>query len=91
MNLFPIWNHLGGLYTETGKFDQAVNIYKEYIKEKEKPGGEFFMPDVISGYAKIFFKRNEFEKAAKLLGFTELFSKQSKRKTINNERMKDFS
>ena len=83
MNLFPIWNHLGGLYTETGKFDQAVNIYKEYIKEKEKPGGEFFMPDVISGYAKIFFKRNEFEKAAKLLGFTELFSKQSKRKTIN--------
>lgn len=83
MNLFPIRIHLGGLYAETEKYDQAVNIYKEYISEREKPGGEFFMPDVITGFTKIYFERKEYERTAKLLGFLESFSKQGKRKSIN--------
>jgi predicted ATPase/class 3 adenylate cyclase len=83
MNLFPIWNHLGGLYTETEKYVQAVKIYNEYIQERDKPGGEFFMPDVISGFVKIYFKRNDYGNAAKLTGFLEPFLKQAKRKPIN--------
>lgn len=83
MNFFPIWVHLGGLYIETEKYDEAVNIYKKYILEREKPGGEFFMPDVISGFAKLYYKKNDFEKAARILGFIDYFSKQSKRKILN--------
>ncbi|HMS63879.1 MAG TPA: tetratricopeptide repeat protein, partial [Ignavibacteria bacterium] len=95
MNLFPIRIHLGGLYMETSRYNKAVNILKEYINEKEKPGGDFFMNDVIAGFGKIFFQRNEFIECLKLFGFLESLIKDGKYKPRNknlllneNERIK---
>lgn len=83
MNLFPIRIHLGGLYTETEKYDQAMQIYKEYISERDKPGGEFFMKDIIAGFAKIFLKRKNYAQALKLFGFSESLLKDGKLKYLN--------
>ena len=41
------------------------------------------MPDVITGFIKIYFERKEYERTAKLQGFIESFSKQGKRKPKN--------
>ena len=83
MNLFPIRVHLGGLYTETGRFDKAVTIYKEYISEKEKPGGDFFMGDIIAGFRKIYFMRNQYAESIKLSGFLDTLSKDGKHRSLN--------
>jgi predicted ATPase/class 3 adenylate cyclase len=82
MNLFPIRVHLGGLYSETEQFDKAIQIYKEYISEREKPGGHFFMTDVISGFGRIHLKRKEYAQVVKLFGFIDTFSKDGKHKSI---------
>ncbi|MBS1517862.1 MAG: hypothetical protein JSS91_07230 [Bacteroidetes bacterium] len=83
MNLFPIRIHLGVLYTETERYEQAVEIYREYLSEREKPGGEFFMIDLIAGFGRICFKKNEFESAIRLFGFLESLSKDVKYKAIS--------
>jgi len=83
MNLFPIRIHLGRLYTETGNFPSAINIYKEYLNEREKPGGEFFMNDVIAGFGRIFYERKKYIEAVKLFGLIESLSKGGKIKPLN--------
>ena len=83
MNMFPIRLNLGYLYTETEKYQSAINIYKEYINEKEKPGAEFFMKDLLAGFARIFFKRNEFSKSVKYFGFLESISNDAKYKALS--------
>ena len=83
MNLFPIRIHLGRLYTETGNFPSAINIYKEYLNERDKPGGEFFMNDVIAGFGRIFYERKKYIEAVKLFGLIESLSKGGKIKPLN--------
>jgi len=82
MNLFPIRIHLGFLYIETERYQQAIDIYSEYISEREKPGGEFFMLDLLAGFGRLYFKKNEFERSFKLFGFIEKLSKDDKYKAI---------
>ncbi len=94
MNLFPIRVHLGGLYTETERFDQAIEIYKEYLNEKEKPGAEYFMADVIAGFGKIYLKNKNYLNGLKLYGFSESLFKEGKQKYLNkgvilNQAVKD--
>lgn len=90
MNLFPIRIHLGRLYTETGNYDSAVKIYKEYLNDRDKPGGEFFMNDVIAGFGRIFFERNNYAYALRLFGLIETLSKGGKIKPLNkNLNLKD--
>ncbi|MBK8983602.1 MAG: hypothetical protein IPM38_15135 [Ignavibacteria bacterium] len=83
MNLFPIRIHLGVLYTETERFEEAIEIYREYINEIEKPGGEFFLIDLLAGFGRLYFKKNEFGNAIKIFGFIEMLSKDTKYKAIN--------
>ena len=83
MNLFPIRIHLGRLYTETENYTSAINIYKEYLNEREKPGGEFFMNDVIAGFGRIFYERKKYIEAVKLFGLIESLSKGGKIKPLN--------
>ena len=83
MNLFPIRIHLGRLYTETENFTSAINIYKEYLNERDKPGGEFFMNDVIAGFGRIFYERKKYIEAVKLFGLIESLSKGGKIKPLN--------
>jgi len=83
MNLFPIRVHMGVLYTETGKLIQAITVFTEYMKERKNPGGNFFINHVIAGFGRIFLKRNEYSKAARLFGFIENLSESIKNKLLN--------
>ncbi len=83
MNLFPIRIHLGVINTETGRYSEAEKIYKEYISEREKAGGEFYIKDVITGFARIFYKRDQYEDALKLYGFIDTLSKDKKYNSLH--------
>lgn len=91
MSLFPIWIHLGVLYIETKKYSLAIKIYKEYLNEREKPGGEFFLNNLIAGFGRIFYEREDYYNSLKLFGFLESNSKTDKFKPLNkNLELKDF-
>lgn len=83
MNLFPIMIHLGVLYTETNKIDEAIRTYKQYISERDKPGAEFFIHEVIAGFGRIYLKKNEYIHVTKLSGFIESYMKDGKHKPLN--------
>lgn len=83
MNLFPIRIHLGLMYVETGKFSEAITVFNEYLKEKDKPGAEFFMNNLIAGIGKICFKSNEYKDAVRLYGLIDFMSSNKKYKSVN--------
>lgn len=91
MNLFPLWIHLGVLYIETKKYSSAIKIFKEYLNEREKPGGDFFMNDLLAGFGRIFFEKEDYFNSLKLYGFLESISKTEKFKQLNkNLVLKEF-
>lgn len=90
MNLFPIRIHLGELYIQTKNFDSALKIYREYIHEREKAGGDFFINNLIAGVGRLLFERNELIPAIKLLGLIESLSAEGKYRPMNkNLSLKD--
>lgn len=82
MNLFPIRIDLGYLLIETGKINEAVDIYEEYMNERDKPGAEFFMNNLLAGIGRICFKNNDYIQAVKFYGLIEHLSSSSKYKSV---------
>lgn len=83
MNLFPIRIHLGELYIQTKNFDAAMKIYMEYINERHKAGGDFFINNLIAGVGRILFEKKDFIPALKLLGLIESLSAEGKYRPMN--------
>ena len=83
MNLFPIRNHLGELYIQTKNFNPAIEIYKEYLEERDKPGGDYFINNLITGMGRIFYERDDYMEAVPLFAYVETKSKTDKYKPIN--------
>lgn len=83
MNISPIRKNLGGLYVEKGQLIKAKVIYKEFLNEKDSPGSEFFINDVIADFGRIFLKSKQYEKATLLLGCIDTAWKSPKKKSIN--------
>lgn len=81
MNISPIRKNLGGLYVEKGQLIKAKVIYKEFLSDKDNPGSEFFINDVIAGFGRIFLKSKQFEQATLLLGCIDTAWQTPKKKS----------
>lgn len=59
-NLFPAMIYLGAeLSTEKNEYEKAISLYKEYLDTMKKSEGEYFLMDVFSGLARIYFKKDD--------------------------------
>ena len=83
MNISPIRKNLGGLYVEKGQLIKAKVVYKEFLNEKDSPGSEFFINDVIAGFGRIFLKSKQYEQATLMFGCIETAWQTPKKKSAN--------
>ncbi|HMQ69380.1 MAG TPA: adenylate/guanylate cyclase domain-containing protein [Ignavibacteria bacterium] len=83
MNISPIRKNLGGLYVEKGQLIKAKVIYKEFLNEKDNPGSEFFINDVIAGFGRIFLKSEQYEQATIMFGCIDTAWQTPKKKSAN--------
>lgn len=83
MNLSPIRNNLGGLYLDTGQMAKAKVIYKEYLNERNIPGSEFFLNDIIAGFGRVFLKSLDYENSLLLFGYIDNVIQTTKNKSTN--------
>jgi len=64
--------------------DEAAKVYEEYLQNREKPGGDFFIKEVFIGFARIHLMKKDFEKATTLFGFIDALTKSKKFKSTYN-------